>query len=374
MAQFNRGRYELRAGGNTVRACFEALCLDAVSPFKVDGGIIFDGTEEGRVMLHSVSSGLLVFRPADDLAVIAATASVHGALDTSVTSGTATAGGSNYLEDSGASWSDDQHNARMVQLRPGEVDEEWRTIADTTASPRRIVVVPNWDSNPAASDDYVIWEAQTASLSSFMPGTPPDWSITGSDIKGGHLFIPQAGAVLTVQADASERFFDFTGAAWSGSDHLGESIVVHKDFSANLSLPLPASGDARPTALIRDLVSLLDNIITGRKLTAYLITYFGAGWSGGSAYIEKDYGRRVRCGGVATQAGGISPPSTVFTVPASFRPANDIHWVLATDVNNSFAHCKLVASTGVLSVEYLFGVGGDTILYLDQLSWNAASL
>ena len=68
--------------------------------------------------------------------------------------GTATGGGSNYLDDTSKSWSADQFNGGKIFIYDGTGEGQIRDISDTTAT--RITVSSNWDTNPDSTSRYVI--------------------------------------------------------------------------------------------------------------------------------------------------------------------------------------------------------------------------
>lgn len=64
-------------------------------------------------------------------------------------------GTGNTLDDSGESWTVDEHHNRVCRLRPGDVDEEERRILSNTATQLTLFGAA-WTANPATSDVYHI--------------------------------------------------------------------------------------------------------------------------------------------------------------------------------------------------------------------------
>lgn len=76
---------------------------------------------------------------------------------TPLVEGTVTGAGSTWLDDSGESWVDDEHNYRFVIITSGAGAGQVRLISGTIDSTDRITIsLPTWAPIPAVGDSYII--------------------------------------------------------------------------------------------------------------------------------------------------------------------------------------------------------------------------
>jgi hypothetical protein len=76
---------------------------------------------------------------------------------TSIIRDTASGGAVTYLEDTSLPMVDDQFNGWMISIYKGTGVGQLRTVSDTTAATKRILVSVNWATAPDATSKYALW-------------------------------------------------------------------------------------------------------------------------------------------------------------------------------------------------------------------------
>ncbi len=345
MPQFSLGRVNVTNGSTAVTAAWQAILAGVLQAFYLTGQLRFQNSgARGRVVEHDLAGTGLVFNLEAGSVDPDPTEPVEGPALPSVEGGQASGPGSgtDTLADTAKSWTDDEHNDRYVVLRPGLGTEEWRKVLDTTEATPELQVDLDWIVPPAATDDYLLFDAQTGTLEGFRKGTPTTWLALALVLGRDRFKVRGEQALYQVAAVPSDRELTLA-VPYAGASRQGVEYSLERDFTAARNYPVPNQSDEDAAALAGEAISLID-LDVDAILSPEAFTVVGAGggapaWENGyagTAQFRKLANGEVLVVGLATKATPAAD-ETFFTLPAGYRPPADRAWAVANEAGATWS-------------------------------------